>query len=249
MASQEIELKLGAESFSCPHCNAVAHHDWFSLFLKPENATEVVVLTLEAAMLAKGEEGDELIERLKDNVLTYEYQEAPRTLKVKLVNLYVSRCYSCKGFAIWVRDRLVFPIRGEEPPDIIEGDFKEVIEEDFTEAIEGYSKEVEEDKTANDIKEATAILNRFPEGAAALIRVCIRRMMPLLEQSGKNLDDNIFSLVHKGLEVEIQQSMNLRQVLRQNPLRPFDEEGSEAATMMFDSLKEILKRLKKDDEN
>jgi hypothetical protein len=111
MASQEIEPKLGAESFSCPHCNALAHNDWFSLFLKPENATEVVVLTLEAAMLAKSEEGDELIERLKDNVLTYEYQESPRTLKVKLVNLHVSRCYSCKGFAIWVRDRLVFPIR------------------------------------------------------------------------------------------------------------------------------------------
>jgi hypothetical protein len=38
--------------------------------------------------------GDELIERLKDNVLTYEYQESPRTVKVKLVNPYVSRCYS-----------------------------------------------------------------------------------------------------------------------------------------------------------
>src|SRR6185295_10587750 len=82
MASKEIKPKLGAESFSCPHCNAVAHHDWFSLFLKPENATEVVILTLEAAMLAKSEKRDELIEH---NVLTYEYQEHPRTLKVKLV--------------------------------------------------------------------------------------------------------------------------------------------------------------------
>ena len=71
--------------------------------------------------------------------------------------------------------------------------------------------------------------------------------MPLLEQSGKNLDDNISSLVHKGLEVEIQQSMDLRHVLRQNSLKPtqFDEERSEAATRMFDSLKEILKGLKK----
>jgi Domain of unknown function (DUF4145) len=241
MASQEIEPRLGAESFSCPHCNAVAHHDWFSLFLKPENATEIAVLTLEAAMLAKGEEGDELIERLKDNVLTYEYQD-PRTLKVKLVNLHVSRCYSCKGFAIWVRDRLVFPIRGKEPPDIIEGDFKEVIKGDF--------KEIEEDKTADDIQEATAIFNSSPKGAAALIRICIRKMMPLLEQSSKSLDDNISSLVRKGLEVEIQQSMDLRQVLRQSPLKPtqFDEEGNETATRMFASLKEILKRLKNDDE-
>jgi hypothetical protein len=243
MTSQEIELKLGAESFSCPYCNDVAHHDWFSLFLKPENATEVVVLTLEAAMLANNEEGVELIERLKDNALTYEYQESPRTLKVKLVNLYVSRCYSCKGFAIWVRDRLVFPIREKEPPDIIEGDFKEVIKGDF--------KEIEEDKTADDFQEATTIFNRFPKEAMALIRVCIRKMMPLLEQSGKNLDDNISSLVGKGLEVEIQQSMDLRQVLRQNPLKPsqFDEEGSETVTRMAASLKEILKRLHNDEEN
>jgi hypothetical protein len=239
MASKEIEPKLGAETFSCSHCNAVAHHDWFSLFLKPEDATELVVLTLEAAMLAKSKEGDELIERLKDNVLTYEYQEPPQSLKVKLVNLYVSRCYSCRGFAIWVRDRLVFPIRGKEPADIIEG---EVIEGDF--------KDIEEDKTADDIQKATAILNRSPKGAAALIRICIRKMMPLLEQSGKNLDDNISSLVGKGLEVEIQQSMDLRQVLRQNPLKltQFDEKDSEAAIRMVASLKEILNRLNNDDE-
>jgi hypothetical protein len=153
VASQEVKPKLGSESFSCPHCNAVAHHDWFSLFLKPENATEVVILTLEAAMLAKSEKRDELIERLKDNVLTYEYQEPPRTLKVKLVNLYVSRCYSCKGFAIWVRDQLVFPISGKESPNIIEADFKEV--------------EEEPDKTADDMQESTAILNRSPKATTA----------------------------------------------------------------------------------
>ena len=242
MTSIKIEPKLGAESFSCAHCNAVAHHDWFSLFLKPEDdPAEIIVHTLEAAMLAKNKENYELINGLKHNVLTYEYQEPPRTLKVKLMNLYVSRCYSCRGFAIWVRDQLVFPIR-EGPPDIIEGDFKEV--------IEGNSKKAEEHKTADDIEEAAAIVNRFPDGAAALIRVCIRKMMPLLEQSGKKLDDHIFSLVHKGLEVEIQQSMDRRHVLRQNPLKPtqFDEERSEAATRMFDSLKEILKGLKKGDE-
>jgi hypothetical protein len=60
------EPQLGAESFSCPHCNAIGHHDWFSLFLKPENATDVVVLTLEAVMLAKVEDSDQFVQRLKD---------------------------------------------------------------------------------------------------------------------------------------------------------------------------------------
>jgi len=89
MNSQDMEPQFGAESFSCPHCNAVAHQDWYSLFLKPENATDVVVLTLEALMLAKGNESDKFLQHLKDNVLAYEYQEHPRNLKVKLLNLHV----------------------------------------------------------------------------------------------------------------------------------------------------------------
>jgi hypothetical protein len=205
MASHDVEPQLGGESFSCPHCNAVAHQDWFSLFLKPENATEVVVLTLEALMLAKGNESDQLVQRLKDNVLAYEYQEHPRNLKVKLLNLHVSRCYICKGFTVWVRDRLVFTIKGNEPLDIIEADFRQV-EED----VQAHG---EDEEVSEDFEEAAAILNKFPRGAAALTRVCIQNMMPLLKQTGKNLDENISSLVRKGLEVEIQQAMDVLQVV------------------------------------
>src|ERR1700719_3611279 len=89
MNSQNIEPQFGVESFSCPHCNAVAHQDWYSLFLKPENATDVVVLALEALMLAKGNESDQFLQHLKDNVLAHEYQEHPRNLKVKLLKLHV----------------------------------------------------------------------------------------------------------------------------------------------------------------
>src|SRR6266480_2992094 len=206
MDSHEVGPQLGAESFSCPHCNVVAHQDWFSLFLKPENATEVVVLTLEALMLAKGSESDQFLQHLKDNVLAYEYQEHPRNLKVKLLNLHVSRCYNCKGFTVWVRDRLVFPVRGDEPAGIIEGQFKEV-----EERVEEHG---EDEEVSEDFEEAAAILNKFPRGAAALTRVCIQNMMPLLEQTGKNLDENISSLVRKGLEVEIQQAMDVLQVVR-----------------------------------
>jgi hypothetical protein len=47
MSSQDIEPRIGVESFSCPHCNALANQDWYSLFLKPENADEVIALTPE----------------------------------------------------------------------------------------------------------------------------------------------------------------------------------------------------------
>jgi hypothetical protein len=237
MSSQEDEPQLGAESFSCPHCNAVAHQDWYSLFLKPENATDVVVLTLEALVLAKGNESDQFLQRLKDNVLAYEYQEHPRNLKVKLLNLHVSRCYNCKGFTVWVRDRLVFPIKGIEPLDIIEADFEEVEEH--------VEEDGEDEEVSEDFEEAAAILNKFPRGAAALTRVCIQNMMPLLEQTGKNLDENISSLVRKGLEVEIQQAMDVLQVVRKSPLQTTDfdlKEENETAKKFFNSLERILER-------
>ena len=252
MDSHEVEPQLGAESFSCPHCNAVAHQDWYSLFLKPENATEVVVLTLEALMLAKGSESDHFLQHLKNNVLAYEYQEQPRNLKVKLLNLHVSRCYNCKGFTVWVRDRLVFPVRGDEPPDVVEVDFEEVAEdvqetaEDVQhgdEHVQDNAEDVEE--VSEDFEEAAAILNKYPRAAAALIRICIQNMMPLLKQTGKNLDENISSLLRKGLEVQIQQAMDVLQVIRRNPGQESHvdlRDETAIATRMFESLKEILER-------
>ena len=237
MNSQNMEPQLGAESFSCPHCNAVADQDWYSLFLKQENATDVVVLTLEALMLAKGNESDQFLQHLKDNVLAYEYQEHSRTLKVKLLNFHVSRCYNCKGFTVWVRDRLVFPVRGDEPPDVVEVDFEEVAED--------VQETAEDEEVSEDFEEAAAILNKFPRGAAALTRVCIQNMMPLLEQTGKNLDENISSLVRKGLEVEIQQVMDVLQVVRKSPLQTTDfdlKEENETAKQFFNSLERILER-------
>jgi hypothetical protein len=219
MDSDQVEPKLGAESFCCPYCNTVAHQDWCSLFLKPEKCADVVVLTLEAALLLNSEEGDkneseQLAERLRDNVVTYEYQKHPRNLRVKLVNVHVSTCYNCKGFALWVRDQLAFPIRAEGVPE--------------------------------DFEEAAAVLNKSPRGATALMRLCIQNTMKLLKEQGSTFDENTSSLVRKGLEVEIQQTMDVLQVLRKNPLQSesggleIDEEAD--TKKVLTSLKEILER-------
>src|SRR3984893_16056996 len=252
MSSSDIEPQLGAEFDQRAHCNAVAHQDWYSLFLKPENATEVVVLTLEALMLAKGNESDQFLQRLKDNVLAYEYQEHPRNLKVKLLNLHVSRCYNCKGFTVWVRDRLVFPIRGDELPEIVEVDFREIGEDVQADAedMQQSEKDVQEhpddvDESSEDFEEAAAVLNKSPRAAAALIRICIQNMMPLLKETGQNLDERVASLLRKGLEVEIQQAMDVLQVIRKNPGQENHvdlRDETAIATRMFESLKEILER-------
>jgi hypothetical protein len=84
MDSHAVEPQLGAESFSCPHCNAVAHQDWYGLFLKPENATEAVVLAPQDAItLLEGDEEErqreeQFLERLKNMTLLTNMKSIPK---------------------------------------------------------------------------------------------------------------------------------------------------------------------------
>ena len=221
MTSHAVEPRLGLESFSCPHCNVVAHQEWFSLFLKAENnAADVIVLTPEAAMslvehLDDEEDrkrGEQFIERLKNNEATYQHQKYSQNLKVKMVNLHLSTCYSCKEFAVWVRDRLVFPARVEEIPTLRKEDFEE----------------------------AATFLNSSPRGVVALIHLCVHKLMPLLTESGKIVDDEIASLVRRGLAVEIQEE---RDLLRRIGTGEIDLKGDKVMeTKLFDFLKQIVER-------
>ena len=101
------------------------------------------------------------------------------------------------------------------------------------------------DLVEQDFEEAAAILNQSPRGATALMRVCIQKLVPLLQQDGKYLNEYISSLVRKALEVEIQQSMEVLQVLRNDPGQPSNletQEDKEMALRFLDSLKSILER-------
>jgi hypothetical protein len=223
MNSQNIEPQLGAESFSCPHCNAIAHQDWYRLFLQPENATDVVVLTPEsittANMLLHSDrdalsEIDQFVERLKKHELTFEYQNHPQSVKVKMANLHVSNCHNCNGFGIWVRGRLVFPFRVADRPDLV----------------------------AEDFEEAAVILDKSPRGAAALIHLSIQTLM---QETDKHLDDKIASLVSKGLEVELQESMEALRALGNNGVHSGNidlKEDKATATRIFALLKMIVER-------
>ena len=223
MNSQNIEPQLGAESFSCPHCNAIAHQDWYRLFLQPENATDVVALTPESITTANVllhsdrdalSEIDQFVERLKKHELTFEYQNHPQSVKVKMANLHVSNCHNCNGFGIWVRGRLVFPFRVADRPDLV----------------------------AEDFEEAAVILDKSPRGAAALIHLSIQTLM---QETGKHLDDKIASLVSKGLEVELQESMEALRALGNNGVHSGNidlKEDKATATRIFALLKMIVER-------
>lgn len=119
-------------------------------------------------------------------------------VRLSVLNLHLSKCFHCEKIAVWVFDRLVFPPTksGVMPnPDLP----SEVIA---------------------DFEEAREIVNASPRGAAALLRLCIQKLCTHLGEKGKTIDENIASLVRKGLNPLVQKALDIVRVIGNEAVHP-----------------------------
>jgi hypothetical protein len=207
MAGKEVAPLLALDSFSCPHCGALAHQHWFRMFARSFKRDEMpFVYTTESFTKAKftdleGNEKKEFAQfwkRFKKNEVTYTYHQYGENCNWEMVNAYLSMCHSCDAFSIWIKDKLVWPahsLKIEPHPDI-PGDIKD------------------------DFIEAAQILAMSPRGSAALSRLIVQKLMSHLGGEGKDINANIASLVKKGLETEIQMALDIVRVTGNNAVHP-----------------------------
>lgn len=110
----------------------------------------------------------------------------------------VSICAHCSQRTFWYEDRMIVP--SEAPVEPAHPDLPQELTDDFD--------------------EARAIVARSPRSAAALMRLLIQKLMPHLEQNGKNINDDIGNLVAAGLPSTVQQALDYCRVVGNNAVHP-----------------------------
>lgn len=209
MTPKQNPPSISETAFDCPHCGAYTTQHWYRLSatqLGDDHRTPIMPgadakerfrtdKDLEPEMRASLMEW---VDKMDSGLVFFEKNNRGTYAYNDVNNLHVSECFNCRKYSVWVHRRLVFPglRQGVGPnPDL-------------------------PDDIRRDFEEARLILNESPRGAAALLRLCIQKLCAFLGEKGKNIDDDIASLVGKGLNPLVQQSLDIVRVVGNDAVHP-----------------------------
>ncbi len=203
----QSEPSIRETAFCCPHCSAFTSQYWFGLgansltgdapipFIPTPKGRKAVEDNTKLSVDDRKRLLDDFDQLLTGLVFL---EAGGKFAQYKVENLHLSKCFNCKKVAVWVHDRLLFPlIKMGDPPN---PDLPEDIIRDFEEARE--------------------IVSPSPRGASAVLRLCIQKLCKHLGEKGQNLDDDIASLVKKGLNPLVQKSLDVVRVIGNESVPP-----------------------------
>lgn len=107
-------------------------------------------------------------------------------------------CSHCSEWSYWYEGRMLVPSEAPVPPH-------------------------HPDMPANCIteyNEARSVVSASPRAACALVRLALQKLMAELGEKGKNINEDIGSLVSKGLPVLVQQALDFCRVVGNNAVHP-----------------------------
>lgn len=203
--SKHVTPSTRETAFSCPHCGALTTQYWYRGCASASNKNELPFIASPVA-LARIIESDDLDADAKHS-MTQWYKKALTGRPFvepgdkwgnEVTNLNLSKCYNCDEFTIWVGSTMVWPEKREYP----------VVHDDLP------------DELKRDYDEAGAILQISPRGAAALLRLTLQKLMPIVGGNGKNINDDIAELVRNGLHPRIQMMLDTLRVIGNEAVHP-----------------------------
>lgn len=139
--------------------------------------------------------------------------------KNNLIDICV--CAHCEQKSYWYKEHLIDPLEAAVPPP----------HEDLPENCK------------IDYEEARAIFAHSPRASAALLRLCVQKLLLHLGGKGKNINTDIKELVDKGLPVLVQQALDYCRVVGNNSVHPGEinvSDSPDIAASLFDMINFIV---------
>lgn len=136
----------------------------------------------------------------------------------------ISACQHCSKKIIWLGDEIVYPKK--MVVDLPNNDLSEEIK--------------------NDYLEAAIIFNDSLRSSAALLRLALQKLCKQLGEKGENINDDIKNLVKKGLNPQIQKSLDILRITGNNAVHPGEinvEEKSELVLKLFELINFIAEKM------
>ena len=198
---------LNLRAFNCPNCGVLTTQTWHPLAAEWSRKKDSLPTALDKAMnglaefyrqqdLKFAEQTAQFVEARGDG---WPHLGSREDVEVRqLRNAKIARCSHCYDTTIWFGEQLVWPRIGSAPlpnadmPGDVRGDYSE----------------------------ASTILDLSPRGAAALLRLAVQKLCAHLGEKGKNINEDIASLVAKGLDPRVQQALDTVRVIGNEAVHP-----------------------------
>lgn len=203
------EPSTSKSAFNCPHCGAFTSQHWLSIYCEyVDQKTRVpkIYVSEDIKVANANKTLDEASKQSLLKTISRRYQGeiylenlgSYKNSRLEAANIFINECFNCHKLGIWAFQCLIYPIKkhGSGPNQ----DLPEEIKMDF--------------------EEARSIVNLSPRGACAILRLCIQKICIHLGEKGVRIDDDIASLVAKGLNPRIQKALDIVRVIGNEAVHP-----------------------------
>lgn len=137
----------------------------------------------------------------------------------------ICTCHSCDSYLLWMNDEIIYPLvsLAPLPNNEMPNNVKEIYEE--ARKVYPYSK----------------------KSSSALLRLALQLLCKELGKSGKNINNDIKSLVQDGLSPMIQKSLDIIRVTGNEAVHPgvidFEDEENDIAFSLFNIMNLIVEKM------
>jgi len=231
MSDNYVVPEFGKDAFDCPYCNAYAKQEWLSFVRREawsklfEEGKQVAAILADQDIWGKRILSEYInIDKAQRMTSTIASISAMVLAGHNMSDLMGACCSRCGKYSYWHDGKLIYlpictaPMPNEDMPE----DCKKLY------------------------NEAREIADKSPRGAAALLRLCVQMLMPELGEKGKNINDDIASLVkqHK-IPQEIQQALDVCRVVGNNAVHPGEidiDDNPQIVSSLFKLLNIIVEK-------